>query len=339
MASLGGRTTSGELAWDKYVSKNDKWKDLSLVTENDASLLEKKANDLKPIMEIPKGTQITLKSKLYTTYKAKKYAQVTVGRKSGLLNINDIRKPTTFKPTGYEEEVVNLINSFIKNNGNMPIDIRLKGGNKVYKGISGAIQVDKEIKRRGGVSADPKTDIILYQNKNDLFSQSNIYVSHKKEGGPEAFQQYGGLTEAAGERIHSNTETKKFLKQVTEYIKNDQLTNPLIKKVKNNDLKNMSIFGPDYGKKYGLQHCNCIGQGLPVLKATRKENEYELDFSSHMSISGDLSHFKEGYTPVFAATYRAGRGFELDGKRYNGARVGIYPSKLIATRGGVIELK
>ncbi len=58
-----------------------------------------------------------------------------------------------------------------------------------------------------------------------------------------------------------------------------------------------------------------------------------------MSISGDLSHFNEGYTPVFGATFRAGRGFELDGKRYDGARVGIYPIKLIQTRGGVVEVK
>lgn len=339
MASLGGKTTSGELAWDKYISKNEKWKDINLTTENATSLLEKKGNDLKSIADVPQGSQIKLKSKLYTTFKAKKYAQVIFGKKSGLMSINDIRKPTAFKPTGYEEQVVSLINNFIKQNGNIPIDIRLKGGNKVYKGISGAIQVDKDIKRSAGVTADPKTDIILYKDKKDLFSQNNIYISHKKEGGPEAFQQYGGLTEAAGQRIYGHTETKKFLKQVTEYIKNDQLTNPLIKKVKSDELKNMSIFGPEYGKRYGLQHCSCIGQGLPVLKATRKENEYELNFSSHMSLSGDLSHFKEGYTPVFAATYRAGRGFEIEGKRYNGARVGIYPSKLIATRGGVVELK
>jgi len=339
MASLGSKTTSGELAWDKYVSKNEKWKDLNLTTETDAALLEKKGNDLKSIASVPKGSQIKLKSKLYTTFKTKKFAQVTFGKKSGLMNINDIRKPTAFKPTGYEEQVVSLINNFIKQNGNVPIDIKLKGDTKIYKGISGAIQVDTNIKRRGGVTADPKTDIILYKDKDDLFSQNNIYVSHKKEGGPEAFQQYGGLTAAAGERIYSHSETKKFLKQVTEYIKNDQLTNPLIKKVKSDDLKNMSIFGPDYGKKYGLQHCNCIGQGLPRLQPTRKENQFELDFSSHISVSGDLSHFKEGYTPVFAATYRAGRGFEIEGKRYNGARVGIYPSKLVATRGGVVELK
>lgn len=339
MASLGDKTTSGELAWDKYISKNQKWNELVLTAENDTELLEKRVNDLKKVISVSKGAEIKLKSKVYTTFNTKKYAQAIVNKKSGLINIKDIRKPTAFKPTGYEEEVVSLINNFIKKNGNMPIDIKLKGSSKVYKGISGAIQVDKDIKRKGGVSADPKTDIILYQKKADLFSQNNIYVSHKKEGGPEAFQQYGGLTEAAGERIHNHSETKSFLKQTIKYIKDDQLTNPLFKKVKSTELINMSIFGPDYGNKYGLQHCNCIGQGLPVLKPTKKENEYELTFSSHMSLSGDLSHFKEGYTPVFGATFRAGRGFELDGKRYNGARVGIYPSKLVATRGGVVELK
>jgi hypothetical protein len=65
----------------------------------------------------------------------------------------------------------------------------------------------------------------------------------------------------------------------------------------------------------------------------------ELDFSSHMSLSGDLSHFKGGYLPVFGATFRAGRGFTYKNKRYNGARVAIYPYKLMATRGGLLIVK
>lgn len=340
MASLGGKTTSGESAWDKYITKNKNWSDLKLVTEQDTLLLDKRGSDLNKIVDIPEGAgPLTLKSKIYTVFKTKKYAQVTYGRKTGFVDINHIRKPTAFKPTGYETEVVNLINDFIRKNNNMPIDIKLNGDTKIFKGISGAIQVDTDIKRRGGVSADPKTDIILYQNKTMLFTENNIYISHKKEGGPEAFQQYGGLTMTAGEQIYNHPETKSFLKQVTEYIKDDQLTNPLIKKIKSPILKNMSIYGPNYDTAHGLQYCNCIGQGLPVLKETRKENQYLLDFSSHMSIGGDLSHFTGGYTPVFAATYRAGRGFEIDGKKYTGARVGIYPIKLVETRGGVIELK
>jgi hypothetical protein len=58
-----------------------------------------------------------------------------------------------------------------------------------------------------------------------------------------------------------------------------------------------------------------------------------------MSLSGDLSHFVGGYLPVFGATFRAGRGFDYKGKRYNGARVAIYPQKLMSTRSQLKTLK
>lgn len=339
MASLGDRTTSGELAWDKYVGKNKSWSNLTLDIEKDTELMTKKGVNMVGIAPLPKGEQITLKNNRVTVFKAKKYATVAYGRKTGFVDIKAIRKPTTFKPTSYEAEVVDMINNFISKSGGIPINIKLKGDSKTYKGITGAIQVDKDIKRAAGVTSDPKADIILYVDKKKLAATNNIYISHKKEGGPEAFQQYGGLSTAAGEQIYNHPETKKFLKQVTGYIKDDKLTNPLFKKVKNDTLKNMSIFGPDYNQgTHSLQHATCIGQGKPVLKALKAENTFELDFSSHMSLSGDLSSFNGDYTPVFGATFRAGRGFDFEGKRYNGARVGIYPMKLVAGRGGVEEL-
>lgn len=339
MANLAGKSTSGELSWDKYVKNNKKWKELILETENDCNLYKKVGTKLQSVLELQKGTKITLDSNIHSSFSGKKIASVTVNRKKGFLEIKDIRKPTSFKPTGYEVEVVNAINNIIRQNKGMPIDIKLKGGNKTYKGISGAIQVDTNIKRSGGAKADPKADIILYVDKKNLFSTNNIFISHKKEGGPEAFQQYGGLTEAAGLKIYNHPEVKSFLKQVTSYIKNDRLESPLFKEVKSVELKNMSIFGPNYGSSYGLEHVTLIGQGLPKLTITKKDNLYELDFTSHMSLSGNLSHFNEGYTPVFGATFREGRGFTLDGKRYNGARVGIYPKKLIETRTGAVKLK
>jgi hypothetical protein len=340
MASLGDRTTSGELAWDKYVKKNKDWKTLELVAEKDTSVFKKKGAGVEELIAIGKGTPIKLKSQLLVVISGKKYAQAIASKKDGYIPVTSIRKPTNFAPTGYEVEVVNMINKVIAQNGKVPIDIKIKGLNKVFKGISGAIQVDSNIKRAAGVSADPKADIILYVTKSVLDSPNNIYISHKKEGGPEAFQQYGGLTKTAGEAIYSHAETRKFLKAVAANIDpKEGLKNPMFMKVKDGNLKNMSIYGPDYGGKYGLQHVQLIGQGLPKLTPTKKENVWELDFSSHMSVSGNLTHFTGGYTPVFGATFRAGRGFELDGKRYDGARVGIYPIKLIETRGGVTEVK
>jgi hypothetical protein len=339
MANLASRTTSGDLAWDKYVKNNKSWNTLILETEKDTNLLKKSGVKMESLLDLPKGSKFSLQSNMIQLFNSKRYASVKIDRKKGYIEIKDIRKPTNFKPTGYEEEVVSAINNIIKNNQNLPIDIKLKGGNKVYKGISGAIQVNTEIKRLAGAKSDPKADIILYVDKKNLFSPNNIFISHKKEGGPEAFQQYGGLSEASGLEIYNHPEVKKFLKQVASFIEDDKLTKPLYKDIKNNTLKNMSIFGPGFSSSFGIDHVTLIGQGLPKLSLTKKENLYELDFTSHISLSGNLSHFKEGYTPVFGATFRAGRGFSIDGKRYNGARVGIYPKKLIETRTGAEKLK
>lgn len=340
MAHLGQKTTSGELAWDKYVKKNKNWEELNLEAEIDSILFKKSGLKLSTILEFGEGENIKIKSTTLVTIGNKKYAQVTIKNKSGYVSISSIRKPTKFKPTGYEEEVVNIINEVISKNNNAPIDIKIKGDTKTYKGICGAIQVNSEIKRQGRISADPKADIILYTDKDDLLNSKNIFISHKKEGGPEAFQQYGGLTEKSGKEIYEHPETKKFLKMVSKNVDpKNGLNNPMFMKVKDDNLKNMSIYGPDYNKKYGLQHVQIIGQGLPKLTPTRKDGVYELSFTSHMSMSGDLSHFIGGYTPVFAATFRAGRGFDLDNKRYDGVRVGIYPMKLVETRGGVVEIK
>jgi hypothetical protein len=203
--------------------------------------------------------------------------------------------------------------------------------------MSYAIKVDTQIKRTGGSKGDPKADIIICKDQKTPLSAGSIYISHKKEGGPEAFQQYGGLTEASGAEIYNHPEVQTFLKETSNYVNNDKLSNPLMKPVKDTKLMNMSIYGPDFGTTFSLQHVQLIGQGKPILKKI-KEGVYSLDFTSHMSISGDLSHFDRGYKPVFGATYRAGRGFTIDNKRVDGARVGIYPTKLIQTRSGLVIL-
>lgn len=342
MASLGTKTSSGELSWDKYVLRNKNWKELELVIETDTSLFKKDGRAVKELISLAAGTPLKLKSEKCIIVGVKKYAVATVnikGKKTdGIILITAIRKPTNFNPTGYEVEVVNAINKIIKTNNNAPIDIKIKGTSKVYKGITGAIQVDTTIKRLGGVTADPKADIILYVDKKNLLSPNNIYISHKKEGGPEAFQQYGGLSEKSSERIYNHPETKKFLKAVAANIGKNGLKNPMFMAVSDGVLKNKAIYGPDYGSKFGLQHVNLIGQGLPKIEFDKKGIAV-LDFTSHMSVSGNLSHFIEGYTPVFGATFRAGRGFVLDGKTYSGARVGIYPMKLISSRTGAVEIK
>jgi hypothetical protein len=238
----------------------------------------------------------------------------------------------------YEVQVVNAVNDFLKDHKGK-VNIHLPGLGSYT--ITGAIQVDSGIKRAGGAKADPKADIILYQDKNNLLDPKNIFISHKKDGGPEAFQQYGGITETAGDKIYNHREVQEFLKQLIPYIGDDGLVQPVMKKINDVTLKNLSIFGPGYianGKNFGLQNVQLIGQGLPTFKPyARERNTFTMEFP-HMALNGDISYFTQGYEPVFGATFRRGRGFTLRGQRYTGVRVGIYPKALVASRGKLVEL-
>lgn len=339
MANLGSKSTDGRLSFVKYVTDNKRYAEIEYEIEKgaDTAVFTKKGNVL---VELPKtlkaGTKISIVDTKMYEISGMKLASIKAGSIKGFVAINRIRKPTAGNGTQYEDEVVDAINNVILENGGL-INIKLKGDITVYKDIAYAVKVDSDLKRKGGVKGDPKADIILCKDIKDPMGAGSIYVSHKKEGGPEAFQQYGGLSEQAGSDIFNHPLVQKFLGKVVEVLAgSDKLPAPVMASFKNNDLANMSIYGPDYGKKFSLQHTQVIGQGKP--KFTKSGKNHELNFTSHMSLSGDLSHFIGGYLPVFGATFRAGRGFTFEGKRYNGARVAIYPHKLMSTRGSLITL-
>lgn len=341
MADLSSKATDGRLSFVKYVTDNKRYAEIEYEIEKGKStvIYTKKGNALVPgIKEYKAGTTFKITNPKLFDIGGMKLAQVKIGTQSGYMPINRIRKPTGGNGTQYEDEIVDAINQFIKEAGG-PINIKIKGDNKIYKDILYAIKVDTNIKRNAGVRGDPKADIILCKDAKNPTGEGSIYISHKKEGGPEAFQQYGGLSEQAGIEIYNHPLTQRFLKEVANVIGNkDALPNPVMATFKDSGLANMSIYGPEYGKKFSIQHTQLIGQGKVRFKNMRNGELYEMDFTSHMSLSGDLSHFTGGYLPVFGATFRAGRGFDYGGKRYNGARVAIYPYKLMATRGGLITL-
>jgi hypothetical protein len=340
MADLGSKATDGRLSFIKYVTENKRFSEIEYEIEKGKSThiyTKKDTNLVAGSKEFKAGTKIKITdTKLYEISNMK-LALVQIGGSKGFIPINMIRKPTGGNGTQYEDEVVDAINSYILEAGGT-VDFKLKGDSKVYKDISYAVKVDSPIKSRAGVKGDPKADIILCKDVKNPTAAGSIYISHKKEGGPEAFQQYGGLSEQSGEHIYNHPLVQKFLGEVAKVLgDSDQLPTPILGEFKDDTLSNMSIYGPDYGKAFSLQHTQLIGQGKPVFKNTGKTTE--LDFSSHMSLSGDLSHFTGGYLPVFGATFRAGRGFTYKGNRYNGARVAIYPYKLMATRGGLVIVK
>ena len=335
MADLSSKSTDGRISFQKYVTDNKRFSEIDFQIENKKTtpIFNKKGEAINTILKEGDVIKI-IDSKMHNIF-GMKAANIKYKNFTGYIPINVIRKPTGGNGTQYEDEVVDAINSYIKSAGGV-IDIKLAGDQKIYKNIAYAVKVDTALKRKGGAKGDPKADIILCKDKNNPLAAGSIYISHKKEGGPEAFQQYGGLSIQAGKDIFDNKLTQKFLSIIVSDLQNgklDKLPYPVMGTFKDTKLANMSIYGPEYGSAFSLQHTQVIGQGKPVFKV--EKSFYVLDFSSHMSLSGDLSHFTGGYEPVFGATFRAGRGFELKNVRYSGARVGIYPRKLIEGRGGL----
>lgn len=336
MATLAQKTTDGSDSFEKYVTRNPRFKETQYQIENkqEGPLLVKKGSSYQQASVLKEGTKFYIIEPKAYSIGGVRYAKVKYSTKEGFIALNKIRKPTSGNGTSYEDEVVDALNDMFKKFG-APVSIKV--GRKIYKDMTFAVKVDTQLKRAGGAKGDPKADIIICRDKKNPLGPDSIYISHKKEGGPEAFQQYGGLTEAAGVDIYNHPEVQAFLKETSMYVSGGKLSNPLMKSIKDKNLINMSIYGPDFGKKFSLQHVQLIGQGKPKLTKI-KEDQYSLDFTSHMSVSGDLSHFTGGYLPVFGATYREGRGFTVGNKRVDGARVGIYPMKLIQSRSGLVEL-
>ena len=340
MALLSSKTTSGELSFDKYVKNNSKWEDLELEIEKDISAIFYDEHNNDSTFDVVEGTPFRLLRNTSVIIQSSVCAHVKVGEKRGYIPINKIRKPTKTNVMEAEQTAIRdldlLIEDLIKQSGPPDICVKIDASVIKYPDVVGVRNVTEKVLGR-----DAKSDFCMVDSKDkDL-----IHISHKKVGGPEAYQQYGGISNKSGtvqrpKLIYDNDEVQTFLGKATEYIENNKLVHPIYTPVKNKKLINQAVFGPNYGGDFGIDNVQMIGQGNPILTPRRDdENCFDLTFSSHTSFNGNADFFQRGsYKAVLGATYRAGRGFEYKRKRYTGARIGIYPLALIKNRAGAIVI-
>ena len=193
MADLSSKTTDGKLSFIKYVADNPRYKEIDFEIEKGkvAPFYQKSGRNIVVTDKtIPSGAKIKISDNKLIELGNLKLASIKVGAFSGYIPINTIRKPTGGNGTQYEDEVVDAFNAYIKKAGGS-VNFKIKGQSKTYNDIRYAVKVDTAIKRAGNVRGDPKADIILCKDKLKPLASESIYISHKKAGGPEAFQQYG----------------------------------------------------------------------------------------------------------------------------------------------------
>lgn len=161
----------------------------------------------------------------------------------------------------------------------------------------------------------PKSDFHLV----DTDGNEVAWISHKDGSKAKDFQQWGGLSATKEPLLASHKETESFVADIKKTYPNG-LPNAttITRKIKDNKLKMMSVYGNEYGKKFSRQNVTLMLQG--DVKLNKFGNFYTIT-ATHTHVNGDV--MDGDYEPVFMAIYKGDRSdFGV-----RGTRIVIAPAK------------
>jgi hypothetical protein len=146
----------------------------------------------------------------------------------------------------------------------------------------------------------PKSDFnFTYKGKPVLF------ISHKAGKKASDYQQYGGTTCKSGKDVCQHEEVDKFVEQIKNmYPDGMPPGKSLWRKIKDPELKKLSLFGMDYGREYGVDNVNALYQGNMTI-VPGKGDTYDLK-AHHVVYNGDIPTGE--YEPVLYARFSGSRG-------------------------------
>lgn len=145
----------------------------------------------------------------------------------------------------------------------------------------------------------PKSDFHLV----DGDGKEVVWISHKDGRTARDFQQWGGISRRADPTIFSHPETQSFIDDLKEkYPEGLPRRTTLYRKIKDDTLKNYSVYGNQYGKEEGRQNVSVLIQG-PV-KLQKSGHVYKF-VSNHVHYNGE--RMTGDFEPVLTAIYKGDR--------------------------------
>lgn len=132
-----------------------------------------------------------------------------------------------------------------------------------------------------------------------------IWISHKDGRTPKDFQQWGGISDRKEPVIFKHIETQKFISDIKkDYPNGLPPATSLYRKIKDNTLKMLSVYGNKYNTNIlGEQNVSILLQG-PI--GLMKYGDYYKLTANHIHTNGD-SVDNDGFEPVFMAIYKGDR--------------------------------
>ncbi len=230
-------------------------------------------------------------------------------------------------PTATEAGEADFINTFnqeldaiLKKTGLSSIDLMV--GNTTFENIVGVNKVE------GTVKADLALVALEKGKLNDVG-----WFSHKQGNVASDFQQWGGVTHYASDKLGADETLDKFpeIRAFAKYMafwcgngmqydlkSSNGVGFTAVAEIEDNDLKMESVYGKNFGSsKYGVSNCNGVLQGSPSIK--KVGNKYKLEMSSHIVMNPTA--MTGGYEPVLMLINKGDRS------QYGipGARIAVQP--------------
>src|ERR1700747_3411216 len=127
----------------------------------------------------------------------------------------------------------------------------------------------------------PKSDFHLI----DIDGKEVAWLSHKDGRTEKDFQQWGGMSQRSEPKIFMHKEVQKFIKDISEiYPKGLPNATTISRKIKDLKLKNMSVYGNEYGGSFSRQNVPLMLQGSIELKKSGKS--YQIT-AYHTHLNGE----------------------------------------------------
>ena len=351
MAHLGKKAAD----WPKYVTNNPNSANIKYSIDSGVSNepVYKNITLKQVILTLNAGQEVNIISKQFTQIGRSKYAHIRVNGKTGYIRIRAIRKPTkggadaeqrTLDATIATLQKLQEISGIGRGN-NIGIDL-LVPGIGMFTGITSIEKVPNKIHGR-----EAKSDFAF---KNAL-GKKILFISHKNGTGPDAFNQYGGVSESSSgniqdaAKIYNNVEVQTYLSRLYQlyddavnrgrlipnnpFNSSGKLTKVVYKLVTSSQLVNESVYGPDYGGSYGPDNVHLIGQGQFIFNPLVNSDGdiyYRLSFSGLMELNGKTGSFLDnnsGYRATLITTFRDGRPTQTPNGPVPRTRTGIYPKR------------
>jgi hypothetical protein len=194
---------------------------------------------------------------------------------------------TTAKQDKQISNIENMLEE-IKNKNNIDY-VRVSINNNIYS----VTQVRR-------INEKSKADLCFI----DLNGKEVGFVSHKDGNSPRSFQQWSGTSNRFQPEIFEHHETIEFIKTLKDKFPGGlPAASTVARRIQDDRLKNLAVFGNDFGKLFGNNNVEAVMQGELIL---RKYQDYYILFGSHYTINNGILPLY-GYDPVFMAVHKKDR--------------------------------